>query len=271
MLTVTPAGGSVGAYVDGVDLCSITEPAHVDDRRALLDVWHRYGVLFFRDQHLSDAEHLLAAGVFGEPEFFAMAPSLPGDLKNVHIIEVEPGRRFSGVSTWHTDATWKEHPPKGSMLRAIQLPKFGGDTLFASAHQAYQNLSSPLRALVDTLTATHHGGSPLRHSARQVGVEIPEEPVIHPLVRFHPVTGEPCLFVNRLFTKKINEVTPRESEILLPMLCDQFKDPEIQCRFRWEAGDVAIWDNRAVQHYASPDYEEARLMHRVVLAGEPAK
>ena len=87
-------------------------------------------------------------------------------------------------------------------------------------------------------------------------------------MRRHPITGAACLFVNRLFTSRINELSPRESDVVLPMLCDQFKDPEVQCRFQWEVGDVAVWDNRAVQHYACPDYDEHRVMHRVVLAGD---
>ncbi len=155
------------------------------------------------------------------------------------------------------------------MLQAMHLPSVGGDTLFASASQAYNHLSEPLQRLLDRLTASHHGGAALGRASRKVDDTIPEESVVHPVARIHPDTGARCLFVNQLFTERINEVTPRESEALLAMLYDQFKDPEIQCRFHWEPGDVAIWENRAVQHYATPDYNEARLMHRVVLAGDP--
>lgn len=262
---VTPATGSVGAYVEGVDLRSVGDA----ERRVIVDAWHRFGVLFFRGQQLDPDEHSAAARIFGEPEKFDFAPPIDDAQPVVHRIEEEAGRRFGGISTWHSDATWLERPPRGSMLQAIKLPPVGGDTLFASASSAYRNLSAPLRSLVDGLTATHHGGESLGRAAGQLGITIPGGPVVHPIVRVHPDTGERCLFVNRLFTQRINELSPRESEALLPMLCDQFKDPEIQCRFRWEPGDVAIWDNRAVQHYASPDYEEARLMHRVVLAGDP--
>lgn len=261
---LTPASGSVGAYVEGVDLRSTTAAQQAE----VLDAWHRYGVLFFRGQHLDPAEQVAAAELFGEPEFFAFAPPVAEAHPLVHRIEEAAGRRFGGISTWHTDATWLERPPRGSMLQAVELPVVGGDTLFSSGWHAYANLSAPLRALVDTLTATHHGGAALGRAAAPLGITIPEEPVVHPVVRVHPDSGERCLFVNRLFTQQINNVTPRESAALLPMLCEQFTDPEVQCRFHWEVGDVAVWDNRSVMHYASPDYDEARLMHRVVLAGD---
>ncbi|MGI9625042.1 MAG: TauD/TfdA dioxygenase family protein [Acidimicrobiales bacterium] len=262
-LTLTPASGSVGAYVEGVDLRSVG-----DLHDAIVEAWHTYGVLFFRNQNLDLDEQAAAAQIFGEPEFFEFAPAVSEDQPMVHRIEEAAGRRFGGISTWHTDATWLERPPRGSMLQAIKLPAVGGDTLFASASRAFENLSAPVRTLIDELTATHHGGEALTRAANGLGITIPEAPVVHPVVRTHPGTGARCLFVNGLFTQRINELTPRESRSLLPMLYDQFKDPEVQCRFHWEPGDVAIWDNRAVQHYACPDYDEARLMHRVVLAGD---
>lgn len=265
VLQITPSSGSVGACVDNVDLRSVDESQRV----AIVDAWHTYGVLFFRGQHLSLDEQADAARIFGDPELFDFAPAVSEAQPYVHRIEEAAGRRFGGISTWHSDATWLAQPPRGSMLQAISLPTVGGDTLFASSSRAYENLSEPIRELVDTMTATHHGGAALTRAAAALGITIPAEPVIHPVVRTHNVTGDRCLFVNRLFTERLNGLTPRESETLLPMLCDQVKDPEVQCRFQWEPGDIAVWDNRAVHHYATPDYDEARLMHRVVLAGDP--
>ena len=264
-LSITPVSGSVGATVDGVDLRAVTE----DQRAAIVEAWHQYGVLFFRDQHLSPDEQAAAAHIFGQPEFFDFAPAVSDDQPLVHRIEEAAGRRFGGISTWHSDATWLAQPPRGSMLQAVKLPAVGGDTLWASSSQAYDNLSEPMRALIDGLTATHHGGPALTRAASKLGITIPTDPVVHPVVRVHPNSGKRCLFVNGLFTQRINELTARESATLLPMLYDQYKDPEVQCRFQWSPGDVAIWDNRAVHHYATPDYDEARLMHRVVLAGDP--
>ena len=263
-IDLTPASGSVGAYVEGIDL------RHVDDdqRKQIVDAWHDYGVLFFRGQHLDLDEQAAAARIFGTPELFDFAPAADESQPLVHRISVEAGRRFGGVSTWHSDATWLAQPPRGSMLQATTLPSVGGDTLFASASQAYDNLSAPMQEMVRPLTALHHGGAALTRAGSGLGITIPEDAVTHPVARIHPVTGKRCLFVNGLFTHRIVELTPRESQTLLPMLYDQFKDPEVQCRFTWEPGDIAVWDNRAVQHYASPDYEEDRVMHRVVLAGD---
>ncbi len=267
MLSVTPASPSVGAYIEGVDLRDVSTELKAE----IVDAWHRFGVLFFRGQHLSPDEQLDAARIFGEPEFFHFAPAISADQPLVHLIENTPRKRGTGASSWHTDATWLAKPPRGSMLQAITLPPLGGDTLFASASWAYRNLSEPVRSMIDGLTATHFGGAALTRAAKGVGIEIPDEPVQHRVVRIHPATGERCLFVNGLFTQHIDGLTVRESAALLPALCDQFSDPEVQCRFTWEPGDIAIWDNRAVQHYATPDYDELRTMHRVVLAGDPVE
>ncbi|KAG1648571.1 putative ABC transporter ATP-binding protein [Nymphon striatum] len=264
-LQLAPLTGAVGAVVHGVELRSVDS----EQAQQLRDAWHRHGVLFFRNQHLSDEEHVQAAHIFGEPELFTMAPS-PGDEPLVHSVSNPDGpNRYSGATSWHSDATWKkQRPPRGSMLRAIHLPEVGGDTLFASAAGAYQSLSSGLQRMVDQLTATHAGGFALAKAGELVDREVPP-PVHHPVVRVHPDSGDRCLYVNGVFTQEIDDIPRPESRALLPLLCDVFKDPEIQCRYRWGDGDVAIWDNRAVQHYAAPDYEAARTMYRVVLAGDP--
>ena len=254
---------AVGAVVEGVDLRA------VDDQtvRKINEAWADHGVLFFRGQHLEPDELVDAARIFGEPEHFEMAPAVAGS-DYVHHIHTDPPRRHGGASRWHSDATWKPLPPRGSMLQAVALPPLGGDTLFASANGAFESLSSGLQRYVGELTATHFGGEALGRAGARVGLEIPD-PVQHPVVRRHPVAALPCLYVNTVFTHHLDDVPRRESDALLPLLCDQFKDPELQCRFRWEPGDIAVWDNRTVQHYAVPDYVTARSMHRVVLAGEP--
>ncbi|MEM7094463.1 MAG: TauD/TfdA family dioxygenase [Actinomycetota bacterium] len=254
---------AVGAVVEDVDLRAVDEQT----AREINEAWADHGVLFFRGQHLEPDEQAEAARIFGEPEHFEMAPAV-ADSDYVHRIQTGPPRRHGGASRWHSDVTWKPLPPRGSMLQAVDLPPLGGDTLFASANGAFESLSTGLQRFVSQLTATHHGGEALGRAGQRVGREVPD-PVQHPAVRRHPVTDRPCLYVNAVFTHHLDDVPRRESDALLPLLCDQFKDPELQCRFRWEPGDVAIWDNRAVQHYAAPDYDATRTMHRVVLAGEP--
>lgn len=263
MVSVTPAAGAVGAYVDGVDLRSVDEAA----RSGILEAWHRHGVLFFRGQHLSPSEQEQAARIFGEPNEFEMAPNVEG-MAFAHRIDTEGARRHGGATRWHSDATWLEQPPRGSMLQAISLPAVGGDTLFATAHGAFESLSSGLQRMMLELSATHAGGEALARAGARVSRDVPS-PVHHPVVRRHPETDMPCLFVNSVFTHCLDDIPRRESHVLLPLLWEQFKDAELQCRFSWQPGDIAVWDNRAVQHYASPDYEGPRSMHRVVLAGEP--
>lgn len=264
-VTISPVTGAVGAEVGGVHLSKVSDT----ERAVLIDAWHAHGVLFFRDQHLTDAQHVRAAALFGEPEHFEMAPAATADEPLVHVVSNDEGpTRYGGATRWHSDATWKPEPPRGSMLRAVALPAVGGDTLFSSAEGAYETLSSGLQRMLDELTATHAGGRALARAGERVGLDVPAE-VHHPVVRVHPASQKKCLYVNRVFTQRIDTIPEPESNALLPMLCDVFKDPELQCRFRWRDGDVAIWDNRAVQHYASPDHDGDRTMHRVVLAGEP--
>jgi taurine dioxygenase len=262
-VVISPVAGAVGAEVDGVDLRDVDAVTAETLRLALAT----HGVLFFRAQHLSDAEHVVAAEVFGPTELFEMAPVADHPL--VHVVSSSGlPNRHGGATTWHSDATWHQCPPRGSMLRAVEVPDFGGDTLFASANGAYQTLSSGLQRMVDELSATHSGGAALERAGERVDRTAPPA-VQHPVVRRHPVTGLPCLFVNRVFTRSLDGVPAPENNVLLPYLCDVVRDPELQCRFRWQIGDVAIWDNCAVQHYATPDHGGDRRMHRVVLAGDP--
>ena len=144
------------------------------------------------------------------------------------------------------------------------MPSHGGDTLFADAAAAYDALSSRMQRMLDELTATHDFANSSAHR-RPLHDEYP--PVSHPVVRVHPDTGRRSLFVNRIFTSRIDQLTDRENEVLLPMLCDHIRSPDFQCRFTWHPGSVAFWDNRCTQHYAVADYREPRVMHRVVIDG----
>ena len=265
-MKITPTNSLVGAYVEDVDLSTPIESDAIDE---LVSAWHKWGVLFLRNQNLNDEQQVAAASIFGDPVPYDFAPTTEGS-EIVHKIDNEDGKPKGGSSNWHTDATWLKEPPRGSMLQAIKLPSSGGDTLFASMSAAFDSLSPATQNFVDGLTALHHGGSTL-NAANRIAKKVPEDAVSHPVVRTHPVTGRKCIFVNRLFTQGINELNAQENEALLPMLCDLTLRPELQFRFNWEEGDIAVWDNRSVQHYATADYSEARVMHRVVLAGDPVE
>ncbi|MFC4563557.1 TauD/TfdA dioxygenase family protein [Nocardiopsis mangrovi] len=264
------ATARIGAYVTGIDLradLSGEEVATV--HRGLLD----HGVLFFRDQHISDEEHLRFALRFGELSVPPMkSAKATGDpvTDSVHVLN-QTSPKGEGGDNWHADNTFMPRPPMGSLLRAVKLPAVGGDTLWSSACHAFDDLSPAVRDLAERLVAVHDitpgvvkaiaKGHPLDLEHLQKAFP-PRE---HPVVRVHPETGRKLLYVHRSSVVRLKGLSPWENEALLPLLCDQIRHPEFQVRLTWAPGTLAFWDNRAVQHYAVPDYTERREMHRVTV------
>ena len=269
-LELQPVTPGVGAEVSGVDLSTPLEMGQVDAIRAAL---HDYGVLFFRGQDIGPEEQVAFAEQFGVISPPPIVNKHAGDPKFLILDQVSP--KGEGADAWHSDNTFMAEPPLGSILKAVQLPAVGGDTCFASMFAAYQALSEPLRRLVDSLEAEHDITKPLSRaiakglsSANLAELQEQWPPVRHPVVRTHPESGRKALYVNRNSTTKLLGVSEAENELLLPFLCDHVRSPEFQCRFRWDTHSIAFWDNRAVQHYAVPDYDERRVMHRVTLEGD---
>jgi taurine dioxygenase len=258
VIEVRPLTTAVGAEITGVDLRTVDDATVAEIRTA----WLEHGVVFFRDQPMSPHQHVALAARFGEvvppPVDSGVEQPVPGMLVLDQIAPVG-----AGTDRWHADSTFLPKPPMGAILRAVQLPPVGGDTLFASMHAAYEALSEPLRTMLDGLTAVHSS----RTVDEIMGVERIPQWTVHPVVRTHPETGRRTLFVSGNWTTRIRELTRDESDHVLALLFDHIKSPMFQCRFHWTEGAVAFWDNRAVQHFASPDYDERRLMHRVLLAG----
>lgn len=274
-IEVRPVSGVIGAEITGVDLSRPLDDSTVDDlRRALLE----HLVIFFRDQHLSDEQHRDFAARFGPLEPFVLAPPANADVPEMHALAFDNGAAALGsrVDSWHTDGTFMQCPPLGTVLRAVQLPPFGGDTCWASLYAAYDALSPALQRALDGLVAVHdfmkvtyttfdEYPDPQAELARMRE----RYPLMrHPVVRTHPETKRKLLFVNRNYTTRIDGLTERENELLLPFLFDHVRDPLFQCRFAWQPGSVAFWDNRATQHYGVPDYPGRRVMHRVVIQGD---
>jgi len=234
-------------------------------RQALLD----HKVIFFRDQDITREQHLAFAQMFGELEIH---PATPKDQDQPEILRIEHGPKSKGQENmWHSDVTWRAEPSLGSILRAIEIPEVGGDTLFANMHAANMGLSEEMRSFVSGLTAVHDIA---RVFAKRLGKR-PEElhekypPMEHPVVRTHPETGLPGLYVNGAFTSHIKGLSEQESADLLRHLYAQASNPEIQCRFRWAPGSIAFWDNRACQHFAASDYFPARrAMERATIKGD---
>ena len=267
---VEPFNPLIGATIHGVDLGATRNDAlRAELRRALAE----FQVLFFRAQSLTPEQQLEAARIFGDPDKAkAFFPRLEGHAA-VEKIEAGAGTNYKKVADeWHTDITWSSNPPTGTILYGQTIPASGGDTLWASATRAYDLLSPALQTYLETLEAVHSfepSGWPDAFLAQENGAALyakaraDNQPVLHPVVRTHPVTGRKILYVNPDFTTKIKGLTRKESDALLTLLFAQFEKPEVQARLRWEQNTVAIWDNRATQHRAVPDFTGERLLHRV--------
>jgi len=272
-IDIRPVTATIGAEICGVDLARpLDDPTVAAIRRALLD----HLVVFFRDQQLTDEQHLAFALRFGSLSVPPLATKYQETPAVTVLDQVNP--KGEGADEWHSDNTFMARPPLGSVLRAVQLPAVGGDTCFASMYAAYEGLSPPVRALVDGLRAVHDITKPMRKAvaAGHTTLDLAEmqrqwPPVEHPVVVTHPETGRRALFVNRNSTIHIVGVSERENDVLLPFLLDHARSPEFQCRFHWEPGSVAFWDNRSVQHYAVADYTERRITHRVTIDGPPVE
>ena len=265
-LAIKPMTPAIGAEIQGIDLRA---PDIADSVPAIRAALLKHGVLFFRDQDLTQEQHIAFARYFGDLEIH---PATPRDQPNPEVLRIAHGPDSRGQENyWHSDVTWRERPSLGSILLAREVPECGGDTLFANMHQAYERLSEPMKRHCESLTAVH---DITRVFAKRLG-KAPEDlhnkypPMRHPVIRTHPETGERAVYVNTAFTSHIEGMSAKESAWLLDHLYATAKDAEIQCRFRWETGSIAFWDNRVCQHLAVSDYFPARrIMERVTVAGD---
>jgi taurine dioxygenase len=267
-LALRPLSPTIGAEVAGVDL-GRPFAADVEDelRRALLE----WKVLFFRDQHIDSVAHRDFAARWGRLEVHPFLPH--GEVPEVVRFEKD-GSTAGYENIWHADVTWKPDPPLGSVLRAIEVPGYGGDTLWADMGAAYDGLDDHVKATIDGLDAVHDFTQSFGQAlepAQLAEMQAKHPPATHPVVLRHPETGRRTLYVNSVFTDRILGIDPDEAEELLRLLIAQASVPEYQCRFRWTPGAVAFWDNRATQHYAVSDYFPARrVMERCTIVADAA-
>ena len=263
---VRPLTPTIGAELLGIDLSQDLDDAMIADIRAAL-LAHK--VVFFRDQNIDRAQHLAFARRFGPLEIH---PATPRDQPDPEVLRIAHGPNSRGVeNNWHSDVTWRAEPSLGSILRAIELPEVGGDTLFSDMYAAYDALSPAMQAFVCTLEAEHDIARVFAKRLNQDIEKLHEKfPVqTHPVVRTHPETGKRGIYVNTGFTSRILGLSKKESDWLLEHLYSHAAVPERVCRFRWAPGSLAFWDNRACQHYAASDYFPAvRIMERVTIAGD---
>ena len=265
-LSVQRLSPRIGAEVDGV---SMAEPADASLSVVLRKLLVEYKVLFLRNQHISRSQFVAFGKSLGTLQRFPFAPPTDDhpEVIRVHFNANRPPR----LNAWHADDSWRKAPALATMLIAKKMPSCGGDTLFANMEAAYEGLSEELRTKIDPLNAIHS----IRYFCkimrkRKVAEEVVAgymnkyPPSAHPLAKPHPISGKKALFANKAFTVGIQDMRVEESTPLLEMLFRKAWVPEYQCRFRWEPGSVALWDNYSSQHYPVSDYfPEERLMERM--------
>jgi taurine dioxygenase len=271
-LQIKRIAGALGAEIHGIDLAAgLTETQAAQVRQALLE----HQVIFFRDQELDSAQYLRFAQAMGEPVEYPFVKGLDGYPVIIEVKKLEHERsNFGGI--WHSDTTYLQQPPMGSMLLAREVPPFGGDTLFASQYAAYEALSEGMRKLLDPLVAVNSSAKADVSKTREDRIASDgradakkDYASEHPVVRTHPETGRKALYVNVAHTLRFAGMTEEESAPLLHFLFQHQVRPEFTCRFAWRPGSLAFWDNRCVQHNPVNDYHGfRRLMHRITLAGD---
>ncbi|QOZ67326.1 TauD/TfdA dioxygenase family protein [Bradyrhizobium arachidis] len=284
-LSIRPYKPLIGAVIENVDLAKpLSDRNRQDLNRALVE----HGVIFIRNQALNDAHHVELASIFGKPIRKNIYLPSVSEFPEIEVIAHDEHTKSGGTDNWHVDVSWQREPPKATVLHIKQVPAGGGgDTIWASSSAAFDLLdpdlaryfekltavntfiASPKKAALSDLLSGYAAGH--RETAEEGLARVHEAnsrfpPIEVPVVKTHPETGRKLIFVNEAHTSHLLGVSKTASQSLLNYLYDVIKTPEIQARFEWQEGDVAIWDNRQVQHYAVRDYGKApRRIHRVTL------
>jgi len=270
MIAVRRIAGAVGAEVTGVDLSrELSSETVAEIRKAFLE----HLVLFFHDQPLTPAQFMAFAHRMGKPIEYPFVKGIDGFPELIEVKKLEHERvNFGGI--WHSDTAYLDEPPMGSMLLAREIPPYGGDTEFANQYFAYETLSPALRRLLDGLSAVNTSAKAdvtrtREDRMREQGGETKTYVAEHPVVRKHPETGRKALYVNIGHTTHFVGMTEEESAPLLEFLFRHQVKLEFTCRFHWQVGSIAFWDNRCTQHNPINDYHgHRRVMHRITLAGD---
>ena len=268
-IDVHPVSGALGAEITGVDISLPLDAEVVSEiRKALLN----HLVIFFQNQVITPQQQLNFAVQFGLPIEYPQLKGLPECPLVTEVIKLEhETMNFGGV--WHSDTTYLQQPPMASMLYAIEIPPYGGDTLFSNQYMAYETLSDGLKKTLSELVAVNTSSKPevsmtREDRMREAGMELNILSASHPAVRTHPETGSKALYVNKAHTTHFKDWTELESKSFLEFLFHHQVRTEFTCRFSWEKNSLAFWDNRCVQHNPVNDYQGfRRIMHRVTIAG----
>lgn len=273
-LDIRPMTGSCGVEVLGIDLAAGIDASQVQLIRGLLA---ERGVVFFRDQVLTPERHKAFATLFGPIVTNPVYDHVPGYPEIMPVVK-EAHDKYNIGDTWHSDMSYMDEPPLGSILYAREVPPFGGDTLWTNMSAAYEALPETMKKMLDGRRALHsdrflterlqerNAGRSTRLREDRIGKELS---ALHPVVRRHDESGQPALYVNYPFTWAFEGMSREESLPLLSQLVQHATRPEFCCRFRWQKGSLAFWDNRCTMHYACNDYQGYRReMHRITVAGQ---
>jgi taurine dioxygenase len=267
--SVQPISGSIGAEIHGVNIATATQSEADQIRQA----WLKHKVVFFRDQDLTNEQFLAFSALIGKPVKYPFVKGIDGFPEVIQVLKKEDEKNnFGGI--WHSDTVYLAEPPMATILRADELPPYGGDTLFANQVAAYNALSDGLKAVLQNLTCINTSAKADVSKTREdrvkgSGQKVEDLVSYHPAVRTHPETKEKSLYMNIAHTERFDGWTVEESAPLLNFLHAHQVRPEFTCRFQWKAGSVALWDNRAALHNPINDYHGfRRSMYRITLAGD---
>jgi taurine dioxygenase len=277
-IEVEPVSGSVGAVLHGVDLGNLDDQTFDEVHQA----WMEHCVVFFRDQDITPEQQISFARRIGDIHFH---PYMSGLDKYPEILEIvkEPDDGYTFGSVWHTDQMFNPQPAMATMLYAKEVPARGGDTMFSNQYLAYETLSAPMRHAISAIRTFNVGDGFRRNSGKSSRAEryatnpimqakirdpgnVPTE-AAHPLIRTHPETARKVLYIGN-HTQTLDGFDEKEADVLIDFLRNHSAQPDFTCRFRWEVGSLALWDNRCVQHQALADYNDRRRMHRITIAGD---
>lgn len=272
MYEVQPIAGALGAEIHGIDLAR--DDIGAEELATVRELLLEHQVIFFRDQDISPAQHKALALYFGPVQTHPAYGTVEG-FPEITILE-STEEKPTKIEAWHTDMTFRQHPPMGAVLRSVTVPPRGGDTMWSSMTAAYDGLSQPMQVFLEGLTAVHDFSWGFKESLAEPGgrerlaeAVAANPPVRHPVIRVHPETGKKVIFVNSLFTTHIEGLSATESDALLAFLYEHVTTAEYTCRFQWQPDSIAIWDNRSTQHKPINDYFPAhRKLHRITIDGD---
>lgn len=271
-LEIHPVAGALGAELHGVDLARDLDDTTFE---AIRQAFRDHGVIFFRNQALTPEQHIAFAERWGRinvNRFFKPVEGYP----QIAEVRKEPDQERNIGRNWHTDHSYDQVPAMASILYAKEVPSVGGDTLFAGMGAACEGLSDGMRETLEGLRAVHSSRHVFGKQRQEKGMaddrignpDQAQQDAVHPVIIRHPETGRKTLYVNANFTVRIDGWTEAESKPLLSYLYEHAANPEYTCRFRWEKGSIAMWDNRATWHRALNDYPgQLRYMHRITIEG----